>query len=141
LSLSFVVNLVELSVAGLKPRQTLLFMVVSECMSLVVRMESRTQESQRERNGLPWFGPIGVLRLGADDPYIQEHPKSGGLQQSVRVKERFGRASLGADPRDASPSVVPSPSPERRKMMGTVEELSMPLSWLLCSRCRARMER
>jgi hypothetical protein len=78
-------------------------------MSPMVRMESRTQESQMEHNGLPWFGAIGALRLGADGPYIQEHPKSRGLQHSVRVKERFGRASLGADPRDASPSVVPSP--------------------------------
>ena len=50
-------------------------------------------------------------------------------------RERFGRGSLSADPRDASPPMEPSPSPKRRKMMGVVEELSVPLSGLLCSRC------
>jgi hypothetical protein len=38
---------------------------------------------------------------------------------------------LSADPRDASPSVEPSLSLERRKTMGAVEDLSVPLSRLL----------
>jgi hypothetical protein len=54
----------------------------------VARVDSRTQESQRGCNGLFWFGPIDALRSAADDPYTQEHPKSGGLQQSVHEKER-----------------------------------------------------
>ena len=52
-------------------------------------------------------------------------------------RERFGRGSLGADPRDALPLEEPSPSSERRKMTNVVEELSVPLFGLLCSRCRA----
>ena len=64
--------------AGSKPRQALLFKLVSEYVSLVAWVDSRTQESQRGRNGLFWFGPIGALRPAADDPYTQEHPKSGG---------------------------------------------------------------
>jgi hypothetical protein len=38
---------------------------------------------------------------------------------------------LSADPRDASPLVEPCLSPERRKVMGAVEELLVPLSRLL----------
>ena len=34
------------------------------------------------------FGPIDALRLAADDPYTQKHPKSGGYN---KVVERFGR--------------------------------------------------
>jgi hypothetical protein len=41
---------------------------------------------------------IGALHLAVDDPYTQEHPTFEGLQQSIR--ERFGRGSLGADPRN-----------------------------------------
>ena len=33
---------------------------------------------------------IGALRPAADDHYTQEHPKSRGLQQSVK-EEKFGR--------------------------------------------------
>ena len=40
------------SVAGSKLWQALLFIVVSECMSLVARVDSRTWESQRGRNDL-----------------------------------------------------------------------------------------
>ena len=67
---------------GLEPRQALLFELVSEYMSLVARVESRTQESQRGCNGLSWFGPIDALRQAGDDPYTQEHPKSGGVDGS-----------------------------------------------------------
>ena len=73
---------------GSKQRQALLFESVSEYGSLVARVDLRTQESQRERNGLSWFGPIGALRPTADDPYTQKHPKLGGYN---RVVERFGR--------------------------------------------------
>ena len=76
------------SVAGSEPRQALLFEVVSECVSPVVRVDSRTQESQRGHKDLSWFGPIDVLRPAADDPYTQKHPKSGGYNI---VEERFGR--------------------------------------------------
>ena len=38
---------------------------------------------------------IRALRPAADDPCIQEHPKSGGYN---RVQERFGRGLLGVDP-------------------------------------------
>ena len=99
-----------------------------------------TRVTQRRCNSLSWFRPIQSLRPAADDPYTQEHPKSRGLQHSVREKERFSRGSLGADPRDASLPVEPSPLPKRGKMTGAVEKLSVPLSGLLCSRCRARME-
>jgi hypothetical protein len=51
-------------------------------------------------------------------------------------RERFGRVSLGVDPREASPPVEPSPSSERRKTMGPVEELLVPLYGLLCCRCK-----
>jgi hypothetical protein len=58
-----------------------------------------------------------------------------------RERERFGRRLLGADSRFASPPVEPFPSSERRKTMGAVEELSVPLSGLSYSWCRARGER
>ena len=51
---------------------------------LVARVDSRTQESQRGRNGLSWFGPINALHPEADDPYTQEHPKSGGYNRVYR---------------------------------------------------------
>ena len=73
---------------GTEPRQALLFESVSEYRSPEVRVDSRTQEPQRRHNILSWFGPIGALRLVADDPYAQKHPKSGGYN---RVVERFGR--------------------------------------------------
>jgi hypothetical protein len=38
---------------------------------------------------------------------------------------------------NASPLPEPSPSSERSKTMGVVEELLVPLSGLLYSRCRA----
>jgi hypothetical protein len=63
-------------------------MVVSEYVSPLTRVNSRTQESQRGRNGVSWLGPIDALRPAADDPNTQEHPKSRGLQQSVQEKER-----------------------------------------------------
>jgi hypothetical protein len=63
--------------AGLKPRQALLFESVSEYVFSVARVDSRTQEPQRGRNGLSWFEPIDALRPAADDLYTQEHPKSG----------------------------------------------------------------
>ena len=72
------------SVAGLELRQALLFESVSEYVSLVVRMDSKTQESQRGCNGLSWFGPIGALRPAADVSYTQEHPKSGGYNRVYR---------------------------------------------------------
>ena len=65
------------SVAGSEPHQTLLFETVSEYVSLVARVDSGTQESQRGRNGLSCFEPIGALLPAADNPYTQEHSKSG----------------------------------------------------------------
>ena len=56
-------------VVGLEPQQALLFESVSEYVSPVARVDSRTQESQRGRNGLAWFRPIDALCLAADDPY------------------------------------------------------------------------
>jgi hypothetical protein len=73
---------------GLEPWQALLFESVSEYVSLVARVDSRTQELQRGRNGLSWFGPIDALRPVANDPYTQKHLKSGGYN---KVVERFGR--------------------------------------------------
>jgi len=81
-------------------------------------------------------------------PYVQQLmiliPKStqnlGVTVECIGEKERFGRGSLDADPRDASPSVEPSPSPKRRKTTHAVEEVSVPLSGLLCSRYRAQVE-
>jgi hypothetical protein len=40
-----------------------------------------TRITQRRRNGLSWFRPIRSLRPAADDPYTQEHPKSGGYNR------------------------------------------------------------
>jgi hypothetical protein len=51
-------------VAGSKLWQALLFVVVSKCVFLVARVDSRAQESHRRRNGLSWFGLLG--------PYIQQ---------------------------------------------------------------------
>ena len=81
-------------------------------------------------------------------PYVQQliiliHKSTQNLGVTTECKkerERFGRGSLDADPRDASPSVEPSPSPERRKTTHAVEEVSVPLSGLLCSRYRAQVE-
>ena len=44
------------------------------------RIAERTQR-------LSWFGPIDALRLAADDPYTQEHPKSGGYSR-VYMRKR-----------------------------------------------------
>ena len=57
-----------LGVAGLEPQQALLSESVLEYVSPVAWVDSRTQESQRGRNDLSWFGPIGALRPAADDP-------------------------------------------------------------------------
>jgi hypothetical protein len=56
-------------------------------------------------------------------------------------RERFGRGLLSADPWDALSPMEPSLSLERKKVTGVVEELSVPLSGLLCSRCQAQVER
>jgi hypothetical protein len=76
-------------VAGSKPRQALLFEVVSEYVSLVARVDSRTQESQRRRNGLSWFGPIGDLCLATDDSSTQGHPKLGGYNRVYKRKREI----------------------------------------------------
>ena len=46
--------------------------------------------TQRRRNGLSWFEPIGSLHPAADDPYTQEHPKSRGLQQILKGEDLVG---------------------------------------------------
>ena len=66
----------------------MLFELVSKYGSPVAWVDSRTQEPQRGRNGLTWFGPIGALHPTADDPYTQKYPKSVDYN---RVVERFGR--------------------------------------------------
>ena len=73
---------------GSKQRQALLFESVSEYGSPVAWVNSRTQDSQKECNGLSWFWPIGALHPAADDPYTQKHPKLGAYN---RVVEIFGR--------------------------------------------------
>jgi len=81
-------------------------------------------KNTRITEGTQWFILVwttGALRPAVDDPYTLEHPKSGGLQQSVR--ERFGRGSLGVDSRLIDGEV--SSSSERRKTMERVEELSV----------------
>ena len=75
---------IDATVAGSEPRQELLFESVSEYGSPVAWVDSRTQESQRGGNGLSWFGPIGALRPATDDPYTQEHLKSGGYNRVYR---------------------------------------------------------
>jgi hypothetical protein len=77
-----------LAIAGSESWQALLFESVSEYGSLVTRVDSRTQESQRGHDDLSWFRPIGALRLVVDDPYTQKHSKLEGYN---RVVERFGR--------------------------------------------------
>jgi hypothetical protein len=69
-------------------------------------------------------------------PYVQQlmililksTQNLGVTAECTGERERFGRGSLGAAPRDASPPVEPSPSPERRKMTDVGEELSVPSS-------------
>jgi hypothetical protein len=60
---------VTVVVAGLELSQALLFESASEYVSLVARVDSRTQEPQRGRNSLSWFRPIDALRPTTDDPY------------------------------------------------------------------------
>ena len=97
-------------------------------------MDSRTQESRKE-DAMVYPGS------GQFSPYVQQlmifilksTQNLGVTTECKRERERFGRESLDAGPRDALL--------EWRKMTGAMEELSVPLSGLLCSRCRARMER
>ena len=72
-----------------EPQQALLFETVLEYVSLVARVDSRTQESQRGHNGLSWFRPIDALHLVADDPYTQEHPKLRGYNNVYRRKREI----------------------------------------------------
>jgi hypothetical protein len=80
---------------------------------------------------------------GRSVPYVQQlmilklksTQNLGIITECKGERERFGRGSLSADPRDALSPVEPSPSLERRKVTGVVEELLVPLSRLLCSRC------
>jgi hypothetical protein len=76
---------------GSEPRQALLFESVSEYVSPVARVDSTTLESQRGCNDLSWSGSIDALRPAANDPYTQEHPKSGVTIECTGGKERFGR--------------------------------------------------
>jgi hypothetical protein len=69
------------TVTGSKLRQALLFKLVLEYVSLVAQVDSRTQKSQRTQRFI-LVRTDDALRLAADDPYTQKHPKSG-LQQSV----------------------------------------------------------
>ena len=71
-------SVVSTAIVGSETRQALLFESMSDYVSPVARVNTRTQESQSGHNGLSWFGPIGALRLAADDPYTQKHPKLGG---------------------------------------------------------------
>jgi len=79
------------TVTGSEPHQALLFESMLEYVSPAAQVDSRTQESQRGHNGLSWFGPINALRPAADDPYTQEHPKSGVTIECIGGRERFGR--------------------------------------------------
>jgi hypothetical protein len=62
-------------------------------------------------------------------PYVQQlmilllksTQNLGGYNRVYTEKERFGRGSLDADPKDASLPVEPFPSPERRKTTDAVE--------------------
>jgi hypothetical protein len=58
--------------------------------------------------------------------------------ECTRERERFGRGSLGADPRDASPPVEPSLSPERRKTTNVGRSSRCPS--LGCSTLGAKLE-
>jgi hypothetical protein len=49
-----------------------------------------TRITQRRCNSLSWFGPIRSLCPTTDDPYTQEHPKSGEIQQSVKEEDLVG---------------------------------------------------
>jgi hypothetical protein len=53
-----------------------------------------TRNTQRRCNSLSWFGAIRSLCLVANDPYSQEHPKSRGLQQSVKEESLVGVSSV-----------------------------------------------
>ena len=62
----------------------MLFELVSEYGSPVAWVNSRTQDSQKECNGLSWFVPIDALRPAADDPYTQKHLKLGDYNSVER---------------------------------------------------------
>ena len=76
---------------GVRTTQSLLFESVLEYVSLVARVDSRTQKSLRRCNGLSWFRPISALCPATDDPCTQEHSKSGVTIECTGERERFGR--------------------------------------------------
>ena len=49
-----------------------------------------TRITQRRHNNLSWFRSILSVCPIANDPYTQEHPKFGGLQQSVKEESLVG---------------------------------------------------
>ena len=76
---------------GVKTAASMLFESVSEYgVSGGSDGLRNTRTTQRRRNGFSWFWPIRSLRPAADDYYTQEHPKSGGLQQSVKEESLIG---------------------------------------------------
>ena len=76
---------------GVKTVASMLFESVSEYRVSGGSGELKnTRITQRRRNGLSWFESIRSLRPAADDPYTQENPKSGGLQQSVKEESLVG---------------------------------------------------
>jgi hypothetical protein len=84
-------------------------MVVSECVSPMALVDSRTQESQRGRNSLSWFG-LSVPYVWQLMTLVLKNTQNLGVTTKCKgQRERFGRGSLGADPRDTSPPVEPSP--------------------------------
>jgi hypothetical protein len=76
---------------GVKTTVSMLFEWVSKYVVFGGSGQLRnTRITKRRCNGLSWFRPIRSLCPIADNPYTQEHPKSGGLLQSVK-EEEFGR--------------------------------------------------
>jgi hypothetical protein len=51
------------------------------CQSASGSGEFKNTRITEGMHGLSWFGPICALRLAADDPYTQEHPKYVGYNR------------------------------------------------------------
>jgi hypothetical protein len=64
---------------GVKTMASMLFELVLEYEVSGGSGGLRNTRITQRHNGLSWFGPIQSLRPAADDPYTQEHPKSGGV--------------------------------------------------------------
>ena len=74
-----------------EPWQALLFESVLEYVSLVARVDSRTQESQRGHNGLSWFRLSGPYVKQLMILILKSTQNRGVTAKCTGGRERFGR--------------------------------------------------